>query len=156
VELEKFLNEYIRKTAKRIPGIVVQSEGPEGLEVETDPELLTRILDNLLLNSWEAGGEGTKVGIRFSPDSREAVIEVSDSGPGIPPEMLPEALFKPFKTGKPQGTGIGLWQVKWITKSLKGKVTAKNRISGGALFTIKLPMDHGNMGQIGHISRIQE
>jgi putative PEP-CTERM system histidine kinase len=152
LDLGKFLEEYIQMVTKKIPGIVVQSKGAVNLKVETDPELLARILDNLLLNSWEAGGMGTEVRIRLSTESREAVIEVSDTGPGIPPEMLPEDLFRPFKTGKPQGTGIGLWQVKWMTNSLNGKVTAKNINGGGAMLTIRLPIDRGGWGQMRHIS----
>ena len=82
------------------------------------------------------------VGISASrdDDQGQAVIEVKDNGPGIPENLLPDALFEPFKTTKTGGTGIGLWQVRRLLTSLGGTISAENAKEGGALFVVRLPL----------------
>jgi len=115
------------------------------MQVSTDPELLFSILENLLLNAFEAGAEGTIVQIRTDRDDngRQAIVEIIDNGPGIAEELLPDVLFEPFKTSKDGGSGIGLWQVKRVAASLGGSVSAENRLEGGARFVIRLPLAAG-------------
>ncbi|MCD6225196.1 MAG: hypothetical protein J7K32_06710 [Deltaproteobacteria bacterium] len=90
------------------------------IQVITDPELLFSILENLLLNAFEAREKGTVVQIRTgsNDDTGQAVVEIIDNGPGIAEELLPDALFEPFKTDKDGGNGIGLWQVKRLAPPL--------------------------------------
>ena len=73
-------------------------------------------------------------------DQGQAVIEITDNGPGIAADLLPDALFEPFKTTKPKGTGIGLWQVRHLVTSLKGTISAENVAEGGARFVVRLPL----------------
>ena len=100
------------------------------------------ILENLLLNAFEARGEGTVVQIRISRDggNRQAIVEIIDNGPGIAEKLLPDVLFEPFKTSKDGGSGIGLWQVKRVAAGLGGSVSAENRLEGGARFVVRLPL----------------
>jgi signal transduction histidine kinase len=72
-----------------------------------------------------------------------AIIEIIDNGPGIPKELLPDALFEPFKTSKPKGSGIGLWQVRRLVTSLRGSISAENIAEGGARFVVRLPLSTG-------------
>jgi signal transduction histidine kinase len=71
-----------------------------------------------------------------------AVIEISDTGTGIPDELLPR-IFEPFFTTKEvgQGTGLGLAIVYGIVHDHGGEITARNRRGGGAVFRIALPGD---------------
>ncbi|HEX8789586.1 MAG TPA: ATP-binding protein, partial [Polyangiaceae bacterium] len=68
------------------------------------------------------------------------VIEVSDTGPGIPEEIL-DRVFDPFFTKKPPGvgTGLGLWICQGIVTSLGGHITAESKPGGGATFRVLLP-----------------
>jgi two-component system C4-dicarboxylate transport sensor histidine kinase DctB len=67
-------------------------------------------------------------------------IRVSDSGPGIPPAMLPH-LFEPFATSKPPGAGLGLGLMisRRIVRSFGGELAADHNVPGGACFCIDLP-----------------
>ena len=96
---------------------------------------------NLLLNSLEAGGEGTSVRIDAfkDEDQGQAIIKVMDDGPGIARHLLPEALFEPYKTTKSGGSGVGLWQVKRLITSLHGSISAEISEDRGACFLLKLP-----------------
>jgi putative PEP-CTERM system histidine kinase len=141
-ELGPFLQECGHRMETRLPSMEIAIEDTDGIQVSTDPELLAAILENLLLNAFEAGGEGTDVLIRTGRDDldRKAVVEIIDNGPGIAPELLPDILFEPFKTTKDGGSGIGLWQVERVAACLGGSVSAENRLEGGARFTVKLPL----------------
>ena len=105
-----------------------------------DPEFFYSILENLLLNSLEAGGKGARVMVRIVASKvGELEVEVTDNGPGIPPDLLPHRLFEPFKTSKEKGSGIGLWQVRQMVESLGGNIEAHNVEGQGAQFIIRLP-----------------
>jgi signal transduction histidine kinase len=100
----------------------------------------TQILLNLLLNAADAiEGEGT-ITITLDPDTKDAasvVLRVSDSGPGIAPEVR-DRLFEPFVTTKPpgSGTGLGLAVCLSLVEGFGGKLSADNVDGGGARFTI--------------------
>jgi len=144
-ELGPFLQECGHRMETKLPSMQITIENVDGMQVSSDPELLAAILENLLLNAFEAGGAGTVVLIRIGRDDagRRAVVEIIDNGPGIAQELLPGGLFEPFKTTKDGGSGIGLWQVKRAAVGLGGSITAENRPEGGARFVIKLPLTSG-------------
>ncbi|NTV42823.1 MAG: ATP-binding protein, partial [Syntrophobacteraceae bacterium] len=113
------------------------------LEMFSDPDFLSQVLENLLINSIESGGPGTEVHLEISSGDRETVmIQVTDNGAGIAPELLPDALFDPFITTKSKGTGVGLWQARKIVNHLGGGIAAENRPEGGARFCIHLSRYH--------------
>jgi signal transduction histidine kinase len=72
-----------------------------------DPTQLAHLLGNLIDNAADAAGPGGEVAVTVAADGKAATVEVSDTGPGPPPE-LGEKLFEPFVTGKPEGIGLGL------------------------------------------------
>jgi putative PEP-CTERM system histidine kinase len=143
--LGRFLQGCIRKIKKKLPSMEITIEGSNDIQLRTDPELLGAILENLLLNAYEAQGEGTVVRIKIGrdDDADQALVEIVDNGPGIAVELLPDALFEPFKTRKDEGSGIGLWQVKRVVTSLGGTISANNNPDGGAQFVIRLPLAGG-------------
>jgi len=142
LEFGSFFNERCLKICAKLGRMQVESNFTTKIWLQTDPELLERIMENLLLNAFEAGGDRTTIRINIYKDEaqREAVIDISDNGPGIAEDLLPNALFDPFKTSRPQGTGIGLWHVQQLVSSLKGSISAGNSENGGAIFVIKLPL----------------
>lgn len=71
-----------------------------------------------------------------------AEIRVSDTGPGMAAGDL-KNVFNPFFTTKPQGMGMGLAIVRTIVEAHHGQISAENQSSGGALFTIRLPIARG-------------
>ncbi len=87
---------------------------------------------------WRVPEEGA--GGRFKPGDRIVLIEVADSGTGIPPEQLSK-IFDPYFTTKPtgKGTGLGLTVTKSIIDLHGGRVHVANRPSGGVLVTLALP-----------------
>ena len=142
LKLSRFIEEHCGQLEKKLGAINITLDCRTSIRVKSDPKLLSRILENLLLNALEAGGDGRVLRINTSrdDDQGQAVIEITDNGPGIAADILPDALFGPFKTTKPKGTGIGLWQVRHLVTSLKGTISADNVAEGGARFVVRLPL----------------
>jgi len=113
--------------------------------VETDDSRLGQVFVNLLVNAAQAIPEGdteaNEIRIRTRTDADgNAVVEISDTGSGIAPEVL-DRIFDPFFTTKPVGvgTGLGLAICHNILEGMGGTITATNRPEGGARFQITLP-----------------
>ena len=101
-------------------GVVALSVEPTSLELVADPGQLEQALINLLKNALEAGGVGARVTARLVRGGRLR-IEVSDDGPGVPPELVAH-IFTPFFTTKKQGGGIGLAMVRHLVHCNGGTV----------------------------------
>jgi signal transduction histidine kinase len=91
-----------------------------------------------------AGGAKNEIIVTTSRDGAHAVIRISDTGPGIPAGDL-NNIFDPFFTTKPHGMGMGLAIVRTIIEAHHGQISVENQASGGALFTIRLPMARGRL-----------
>ena len=128
---------------------------PEAYLVHADPTRLQQVFMNLALNARDAMPNGGV--IRFSLDNFELFaaetppipellpgrwikIEVTDTGKGIPQDVIPH-IFEPFFTTKPvgQGTGLGLAQVYGIIKGHGGFIEVYSQPGDGTIFTIYLP-----------------
>lgn len=102
---------------------------PEGLELVADPELVEQALVNVVLNAIQAvegrPGAWVRLRARSGPFGRP-VVEVTDNGPGLLPEVR-EAIFVPFFTTKPGGSGIGLSLARQIARLHGGTLTVRSR-----------------------------
>jgi PAS domain S-box-containing protein len=113
--------------------------------VEGNESRLGQVFLNLLLNAAHAIPEGAterneiRVSTRTDGEGR-AIVEVRDSGTGIPPEIR-ERIFDPFFTTKPasEGTGLGLWICSGILEALGGEVGVDSEIGRGSTFRVTLP-----------------
>lgn len=118
---------------------------PAALAVEADSEKLQRILLNLLSNAFKFTPQAGQIEVRLSQETDWAILEVQDSGPGVPVDLR-AAVFERFRQleGGSQrrfgGTGLGLAIVKEFTELHQGKVELSETPGGGAIFTIKLPL----------------
>jgi signal transduction histidine kinase len=105
-----------------------------------DAEQIKQAAINILTNAMEAMENGGTLTIRTYPlpETREAVLEIGDTGPGISPEAM-HNIFNPYYTTKARGTGLGLSITHRIIKAHKGRIEVRNRERGGAVFIIKIP-----------------
>jgi signal transduction histidine kinase len=106
---------------------IIREYSPETPHVEVDEELCEQVFTNLVLNACEAmGDDGGDLKINIHREAAEntmkAVVEIEDSGPGVPGEMR-EQIFNPFVSTKKTGVGLGLAIVSKIVDAHGGKVT---------------------------------
>ncbi len=107
-------------------------------KLDADPELLKRILSNLVNNAVQAMPEGGKLAIHAYKEAGDTVIVVQDTGVGVPEEIKPK-LFTPLFTTKSKGQGFGLAVVKRMTEALGGTVSFESEQGKGTKFIIRLP-----------------
>jgi signal transduction histidine kinase len=99
---------------------------------------MRRVLDNLVKNAVEAMPDGGKLFIAVRRDADNLVIDVGDTGAGIPEESK-ERIFSPLYTSKPGGMGLGLTYSKRAVEAHGGSIEFKSDVGLGTTFTIKLP-----------------
>lgn len=109
--------------------------------VIADPSQMTQVVLNVVLNAIQASPRGGQVHLVVRDSGSEAIVEVLDDGPGVPPESA-ERVFEPFFTTKPRGSGLGLAIVHRIVSAHGGTVTLAQREPAGAVATIQLPSGH--------------
>ena len=109
-------------------------------DVDANAPQLELALLNLVTNALDAMPQGGTLQIRGAATEGGVRLEVSDSGQGIPADLLPH-LFEPWVTTKPvgHGTGLGLGLVREVVRAIGGEIHAANQSGGGAIFTIDLP-----------------
>ena len=125
--------------------VVLVAEGHKGpLLVRADPIHVLQVLLNLATNAMDAMADNPpdtrRVTIRTAmhADSKVEVV-VSDSGPGIPEQVIDE-IFDTFYTTKPHGTGLGLSIARTIVETYGGTIWAENCAQGGAAFHFTIPL----------------
>jgi signal transduction histidine kinase len=115
----------------------------EALHVMGDPVQLQQVILNLIVNSMDAIGATPDgrivIGRTEMNGESSAIISISDSGPGIPPNRL-DQVFDPFFTTKNEGMGIGLSIARTIVQAHRGRIWAENQTGGGAVFRLSLPL----------------
>jgi PAS domain S-box-containing protein len=127
----------ICRTIKAPENIVLTADSGN-LKLKTDPELVRRVIINLVTNAIQALPNGGKVDL-VGFEIRESVfITVSDNGVGIPEEVKPK-LFTPMVTTKSKGQGFGLAVVKRLVEALGGSITFESEVGKGTKFIIMLP-----------------
>ncbi len=112
-------------------------EGASGVKVAADPHLLHQVWLNLFQNAVEAMPKGGELTVRVR-DQSPALVEVSDTGTGIPAEQV-DRIFKPFVTTKTRGTGLGLAITRKHLEAHGGRIWAESRPPQRTTFYVEMP-----------------
>jgi PAS domain S-box-containing protein len=114
---------------------------PSPLPISGDRGQLMQVLANLLNNAYDAVEGRGRIIIRARADEAFGEVEVADSGPGIPPDVLAR-IFEPFFTTKEEGrgTGLGLAICQGIVAAHQGTISVQNLLGSGASFVVRLPL----------------
>ena len=123
---------------RRVTLLFEHPDALPNLTLDLDPEQMTQVILNVVLNAIQASPPGGRVRIRESLEPDWAQIEVVDEGPGIAPEHL-SRIFDPFFTTKSRGTGLGLATSQRIVTAHRGTITALPGSQSGTVFRIRLP-----------------
>src|SRR5215470_1194150 len=145
------LSKVVRLTCSLFEGIARERSVDYSVEVsptlmaEVDPEMIQRVLLNLLSNAFKFGAVGRTISCVLETAGNNAVLQVQDKGPGIPLDMG-ERIFERFMqvegevTRRHGGTGLGLAIVKEFVELHHGSIRETTPVGGGALFVITLPI----------------
>jgi two-component system sensor histidine kinase HydH len=141
-DLQQIVSETLAVTANTADKhkVKVTSQVPQTLSaVSLDVNRMKQVLINLLVNAIQASPEGGSVKLQVYPEGKSLIIDVSDSGSGIPAEKK-EEIFLPFVTTKKEGTGLGLCIVKKIVEAHDGYLRIVDNNDRGVTFRVVIPM----------------
>jgi nitrogen fixation/metabolism regulation signal transduction histidine kinase len=143
------LNELVRGVAKLFEAQIKSAERPpvatrlelaDNLEeIQADPDLLHRAVQNLVLNALDAMPSGGTLTLRTEEQGERVCLTVSDTGKGLTQEEC-ERLFTPYYTTKQHGTGLGLAIVQSVVSDHGGKISVQSDPERGTTFRIELPV----------------
>ena len=135
VEVRRLVADVARTLVPDIEEKQITLRQPESpLVIEADEQLLRQALFNVLLNAVQAVAPGGQIEIRLTvAGPRDAVLEISDDGPGVPAAER-AAIFKPYVTMRPKGVGLGLAIVHQIASAHHWEVVCAANEPHGALF----------------------
>ena len=146
LQLNNLVQETLRFVQGQIPtGVTVNVEISEDLLVLVDKQRMQQVLLNLFKNAMQAIGNNGNISLHAQKANNNGIpmvdIEINDTGPGIPAELLPK-IFDPFFTTKEvgQGSGLGLSIVYEIIEEHDGEIRAKSHPGEGTTFLIRLPI----------------
>lgn len=122
--------------------------GAAGATVQANQDALGSVLENLVHNAVNAGGEGVGVSLSFALADGHLEVRVGDDGPGMAPELAARA-FEPFVTTRSAGTGLGLAIARSVMRAHGGAITLDTAPGAGARFTLRLPLAHPGVTPAG-------
>ena len=145
VEVDLLLQEAAVRGMVLGSGEVRVGTSEEGLSVRGDSDRLLQVVSNLVGNALRHGGDGVTVTLAAHRDGLGAVvIDVADTGPGIPAADLPHVFDRFYRgsaarRGVPGGAGLGLAIVASLVEAMGGSVSAASAVGVGTTFSIRLP-----------------
>jgi signal transduction histidine kinase len=126
-------------THPALRGCRVSIQGTCDVRVTADPVLWHQILANLLVNAGEASGGRGEIEVRVASRDGEVVLEVHDSGPGVPAEHRAR-LIGALESTKHPGIGLGLFSARACASQIGGRLEVDASPLGGAIFRLRAPV----------------
>ncbi|MHB8069095.1 MAG: ATP-binding protein [Desulfobaccales bacterium] len=141
MKLENVLNAAFARVHTELDLSAIRLEtGPiAALMIHGDALSLAEMFFQILRNGVEAMPQGGTLSVQALPEDDKAVIQVTDSGRGIPPEHF-SSIYHPFFTTKMAGAGMGLTKVYMIAQQHRGQIEVDSRPQGGTTFIVRLPL----------------
>jgi two-component system nitrogen regulation sensor histidine kinase NtrY len=144
------LNKAPVNIAELIEGVTALYKGFKDLEINVaidkgvpvvnlDTEQFKRVLINIMDNAIKAMQNKGVIGIHVTTNENNVIIDVADTGPGIPDEEK-ENLFLPYFSKRKDGTGLGLAIANKIVTDHGGRIRVRNNIPRGSIFTVEIPV----------------
>jgi PAS domain S-box-containing protein len=141
-DLNNFISEMEKLVLQELETAAIRLEhqiAPGLPSIEIDRERLTQVFLNLYKNAIEAMSSGGKITVKTYSERDNVIIEISDTGSGIPEGV---DIFAPFATTKDKGTGLGLMVVRQIVAAHEGSISYSSKAGEGTTFRIVLPLNN--------------
>ena len=122
---------------------VIRHIGPEPLPVKIDIDLVKQAVLNIMINGMQAMAKGGNLTISAHRDDGEALVEITDQGGGIPPEIR-EKIFNLYFTTKSGGSGIGLPMTYRVLQLHNGSLDFDSKVGEGTTFRLRFPLAERN------------
>jgi signal transduction histidine kinase len=153
IDVNKALSELVDSMVSTADsaGVTLETElvlGP--LYIQGDLFALNRVYRNLLINAFQATPPRGRVVVRTLRQDEAAIIEIADTGCGIPAERL-DTIFDDFVTTKRRGLGLGLAISKKVVEQLGGSIAVTSQVGLGSSFTLRFPLTNARPSQLAAV-----
>ena len=138
-DLNEFVAATISEMKKFVEAAILQRLDSVPL-IQIDQEQIHKVLENLIMNANDAVSENGKIAVETSHNEKWVQIVVRDNGSGMTKEFIDKDLFRPFRTTKKKGMGIGLFHCKTIVEAHGGRIEVESAEGEGTLFRVLLPL----------------
>ncbi|MCX7807194.1 MAG: ATP-binding protein, partial [Deltaproteobacteria bacterium] len=138
VNLRPIVEEVVTLAKSQKESVRIELTQEEEIWGDVDPRQIRQVLWNVIRNAIQFSPEGGAVHIALKRASQEAIVEISDEGPGIP-EKEREAIFDMFFSKRPSGFGLGLALSRQIVEAHGGHIEVLDRKPHGSRFVIRIP-----------------
>ena len=151
VDLSPLLNKVVSANSGRAVRLQFEAEA-ENIAVVADEERLCAVISHLVDNAFDAVGDDGLVVLRLGARGGDAVIEVEDNGPGMAEDFVRNELFRPFRTTKSGGFGIGAFESREFVRECGGRMDVISEVGRGTTIRVSLPATSpaSGDGQIRH------
>ena len=138
--LERIVDEAVQAALAQNSGVQLAREAdPAVPPVPMDARLMRQAVLNVAVNAVQAMPRGGRLSVRLRREDGAALLEIEDTGAGIPEEVR-HRIFEPFFTTKASGTGLGLAVVKRIVEGHGGEIAVRSRPGAGTTFSLRFPL----------------
>ena len=141
--VEVDLNQLVTEALANLNGILdaeLVTKFDQVPKILADREQLRSVFTNLLLNARDAVGPNGRITLETTRQGDWVALSVSDNGCGMSEDFIKNSLFRPFRTTKKKGLGIGMFQAKMIIEAHSGNIQVESAIGSGTVFRILLPL----------------
>lgn len=140
IEVEGILRHTVARTMARDRKLSFMAHA-DGMRIVADEDRFAAVLSHLIDNAIDATSAGDgRVDVRLMASGSDAVIEVRDNGKGMEPEFVRTEMFKPFKSTKSGGYGIGAYESREFVRELGGSLDVESAPGKGTTVRIRLPV----------------
>jgi putative PEP-CTERM system histidine kinase len=140
--VESDLNQLVVESLQGVsfvPGVELLKALQPLPNILADREQLQNVVTNLLLNARDVVADQGQIRVETTQRNGHAILSITDSGCGMSPEFISNSLFRPFRTTKKKGLGIGLFQSRMIVEAHNGKIQVESEPGKGTTFRVLLP-----------------
>ena len=139
IDLVRFIKEFTKEKGNLGQAVILNTDY-QSLDLKLmDVSSLRRVLEHVVTNAAEASGTGEAVEISVTADAKSAQIKVTDHGAGMTEKFINEELFRPMRTTKDGGFGIGAYQARELMRDLGGDILVASKVGEGTSVTLSLP-----------------
>jgi len=130
--------DFVTPEIKQKKILILKSYDADLPQCRLDSNLIKQAILNIIINAEQAMGNGGELMIRTSKDKKYIQIDITDTGPGIPKDII-DKIFQVYFSTKKTGTGLGLPTAKRIIEDHRGTISVQSEEGKGTNFSIKLP-----------------
>jgi len=137
------LNLIIKETLANLNGTLDTNLVTKFAQIPTisaDRQQLQSVFTNLLLNARDAVGINGRISVETIRQGEWVALSVSDNGCGMTERFIKNSLFRPFRSTKKKGLGIGMFQSKTIVEAHHGRINVESELGVGTTFRVMLPL----------------